>query len=131
MLFDCLAMICLVSNMKNAAVHFRMQGLHPPIQHLWKSSQLRDIADPQACLTQRLRRASGGDKFNAQRCKLLRKRNQAGLIGDAQQGAAHLLDAARNSAGSHVCPVSGDLKENCMGACSALSHSSIFVSNSE
>ena len=139
MLLDGLAMVGFVTNMKNPAVYLRMQRLHPPIEHLWKAGQLRDIEDRQARLAQSPRRASRRDELNIVLCKLLCKCNQAGFIGDAQKGSPHLpnadpgaaLGAAQNIAGSHVGPEIGESKENCMGRCAALSHPALFVSRSQ
>ncbi len=56
---------CVVADRENAAMHLRMQRLHPAIHHLGKASELGDFQHFEAGLLQRLPGAAGRDQGHA------------------------------------------------------------------
>ena len=81
-----------VAARKQAAVHLRVQGLHPPVHDLGKTGEVLDGDDGHARLHQRLRRAARADDLDAklvgQRATKLR---DARLVRDRHNRAPYLL----------------------------------------
>ena len=72
---------------EDAAMHFRMQRLDPPVEHLRESGVVADLDDGHAGIGEGLRRAAGRQERHAEARKPARKIGEAGLVGDGQQGA--------------------------------------------
>src|ERR1700733_940957 len=68
----------------------RMQRLDAAVEHLGEAGEFGDVLDGDAGIAQQLRRASGGDEFDAEAGELAREIYESGLVGDAENGA---LDA--------------------------------------
>ena len=81
-------MFGVVADGEDAAVDARMQRLDPAVEHLGKAGHLGDVAHGQAGVGQRLARAAGGDQFDAEGGQAAGEVDQAGLVADAEQGAA-------------------------------------------
>jgi hypothetical protein len=78
-----------------AGVHFRMQGLHPAIEHLGKAGVIGDFGHGQAGLAQELRGTAGRNEPHAEPRESLREFEHTGLVGDAQE---RLFDDSHESA---------------------------------
>ncbi len=85
--------------MQNASMNFRMQRLDPAVEHFREAGEFGDVFNGDAGIAQQLGRASGGDEFDAEAGELAREVDEAGLVGDAKDGA---LDAG--SAAGHEKP---------------------------
>jgi hypothetical protein len=77
-----------VAHPQEAAVHHRVQGLHPAVHHLRKAGEVGDILHRQAGGGDGRAGAAGGDQFYAQFGQRLGGLDQAGLVGHGDQGAA-------------------------------------------
>ena len=73
-------MLGLVPVGQQAAVHARMQGLHAPVHDLREPGQVRHVADVQAPLAQKPRRAAGGDELHAVLGQLAREVRDPRLV---------------------------------------------------
>src|SRR5579871_3281566 len=79
------------TDIKQTAVDKGMKGFYATVEHLGKAGQIADVLYCQAGSAQCLGGSAGGDQFNAKAGKGLGEVDQAGLIGDAEQGAANPL----------------------------------------
>ena len=70
------------------AMHLRMQRLQAAIHHLGKPGVLGDVLDRDAGLLQGDRRAAGRQDLDAGCGQRLAELDDAGLVGDRDQGAA-------------------------------------------
>ncbi len=68
-----------------AAVHLRMQGLHPAVQHLGKTRVVRDLGHREPGAPQEGCGAAGRDQPDTQRRKPAREIDDAGLVGNAEE----------------------------------------------
>ncbi len=84
------------ANVEQAAVDLGMEGLDAAVEHLGKAGQIADVLDAEAGLAQCPRGAAGGDQLHAKAGQDAGKLDQAGLVGNAQQGAPNLFCIARN-----------------------------------
>ena len=91
-----------VAQRQQAAVDRRVQRLDPAVQHLGKAGQRGDVAHRQAGLAQRRARAAGRDQLDAAGGQPRGERDQAGLVGDGQQGAGNLDRKALGGPASSV-----------------------------
>ena len=82
-------MFLVVADREQAAMHLGMQRLDPAVHHLGKTGELRDVLDRQPGRRDRLRGAAGGDELDAMAGQRLGKFDQAGLVGNGQQGAGY------------------------------------------
>ena len=82
--------------MQDAAVNFGVQRLNTPIEHLGKSGEFRNIFDRDPGIAQQFGRASGGDEFDAEPSQLAGEIDQAGFIGDTQDGALDFCNAGHD-----------------------------------
>ena len=82
-------MFLVVADREQAAMHLGVQRLDPAVHHFGKARQLRDVLDLQPGRRDRLRGAARGDELDAMSCKRLGKFDQAGLVGNGQQGAGY------------------------------------------
>ena len=78
-------MFSIVPHSEQAAVNLRMQGFHAAIHHFWKTGQVRNIHDLQACIPQRLGRATGRNQFNSVSRQSRAELRKAGLVRNTQQ----------------------------------------------
>ena len=74
-----------VAHAEQAAVHHRVQRLHPPVHHLRIAGQRRDVGDRQAGRGDRRARAAGGDQLDAEVVQSARDVDEAGLVEDRDQ----------------------------------------------
>ena len=77
-----------VATGEQTAVDDRMESLHPSIEHLREARNLRDVADGEARVGQSFSSAAGGDEFDPEPDQSLGEIDEAGLVGNAQQGTA-------------------------------------------
>ena len=89
----------ILAAMQDASMHFGMQRLDAAVEHFREAGEFGDVFDGDAGIAQQLGRASGGDEFDAEAGELAREIDEAGLVGDAEDGA---LDAG--SAAGHDRP---------------------------
>ena len=75
------------ADVKQSAVNFRMQRLHPAIEHFGKAGVFADVLHREARLAQGARRAAGGNQFHAGRGQRLGEGNQPGFVGNRKQRA--------------------------------------------
>src|SRR5712672_1166646 len=80
--------------MQNTAVHLGMQRLHAAIEHFWKAGKVGDVFDCNAGIAQQLGGASGGNQFDAKVGEPAREIDEAGLVGNAENGALYLGGSA-------------------------------------
>ncbi len=76
-----------VADAEKAAVHHRMQGLHPAIHHLGKAGELGDVLHRQAGGLDRLAGAAGGDQLDPEPGEGPRRLDKTGLVRDGDQRA--------------------------------------------
>ena len=87
MLGDSFAVGGIGAAMQDSAMHFGMQRLHPPIEHLGKAGEIGDIFDFDSRVAQQLGGAAGGDQLHAHACQLAGEIHQTSFVGDAQNRA--------------------------------------------
>ncbi len=85
----------IAANVEQAAVDLGMQGLDAAIEHLGKAGQFADVLAPKGRPRAARGGAAGGDQFDAEAGQNAGKVDQAGLVGNAQQGAPNLFHIAR------------------------------------
>ena len=73
----------------------RVEGLDPAVEHLREPGHGRDVGDRQSGVAQRARRAARRDELEAARDEAARKVDEAGLVGDRQEGASRRRRARR------------------------------------
>ncbi len=71
---------------EQAAVHLRVQRLDAAVHDFGKAGQRRDVGDRHAALAQRRGAAAGRDQRDAERIESVREIDEAGLVGNAEQG---------------------------------------------
>ena len=81
---------CIVPDMQDAPVDFRVKGLHPPIHHLRKAGKLGDVFHRNTRIAQQLGRASSRDQLDFQAGQFGGKLHNPSLIGNAQNSALNL-----------------------------------------
>ena len=81
-------MLGVVADREQAAMHLGMQRLDAAVHHFGKAGQLGDVLDLQPGLGDRLRGAAGRDQLDAVAGQRLGELDQAGLVGNGNQGAA-------------------------------------------
>ena len=86
--------------MQDAAVDLGMQRLDAAVEHFGESGEFGDVFDGDAGIAQQLGGASGGDEFDAEGGELAGEIDEAGFVGDAENGA---LNAG--TAGGHIRPL--------------------------
>ena len=80
-----LAVLGLAALEKNSTVHFGMQRLYAPSQHLGPSREVGDVAHGDAGVPQQLGRAARADNFDPQRSEFTRELDYAGLVINADK----------------------------------------------
>ncbi len=76
-----------IATAEDPARHLRMQRLETALHHLGKARQVRDIADLQACIPQRLRGPPSRHQFDSQFGQSASEIDDSGLVADRQEGA--------------------------------------------
>ena len=74
-----------VAPRQQAAVDFRVQGLHPAVEHLRETGVRRHLGDGDAVLFEELGGAAGGKDLHAQRGEDAREFDHACFVGDADE----------------------------------------------
>jgi hypothetical protein len=74
---------------EQTAVHRRMERLDAPVEHFRKVRDGADIGAREASVTNRLRGAASGDQLPAELVQRAGEIDEAGLIGNGEQGAGH------------------------------------------
>jgi hypothetical protein len=72
---------------EDAAVHLRVQRLDAAAHHLGEAGVVGDLDHREARLGEQARGAAGGEQFDTARGQRLGEVDDAGLVGDAEQGA--------------------------------------------
>ena len=80
----------IVAAMQDAAVYFGMQRLDAAVEHFGKAGEVGDIFDCDSGVAQGLGGAAGGDEFDAEGGEFAGEIDQAGFVGDAENGALNL-----------------------------------------
>jgi hypothetical protein len=80
-------MLGIVAHAEQAAMHLRVQRLHPPVHHLGKAGELGDVAHLQPRLAQRLGGAAGRDQLHPVPRQRLAELGKARLVGNGQERA--------------------------------------------
>ncbi|OPZ04932.1 MAG: hypothetical protein BWZ09_01451 [Alphaproteobacteria bacterium ADurb.BinA305] len=75
---------------EDAAMHLRVQGLDPAVQHLGEAGVLGDVGHRQAGLAQQAGGAAGRQQLDAERGELAGEVEHATFVGDADQGLGHV-----------------------------------------
>ncbi len=78
-----------ITTAEDAAVDLRMQGLHPAIHHFREAGVVGDFDGGDAILAQQLEGATGGQDLDAKGFEFTGEVDDAGLVGHADQRAAH------------------------------------------
>ena len=81
--------IVLAASTEQPAMHLRVQGLDAAVHDLGEAGQVGNVPDRQAGLADRLGRTARGQQFDAARRERTGEVDQARLVGDGQQRAAH------------------------------------------
>jgi hypothetical protein len=74
-----------VAERQDAAMHGRMQGLHPAVHHLGKARVLSHVAHRDAGLAQGRGGASGGENVDTETGEFTAELGEPGLVGDRYQ----------------------------------------------
>jgi hypothetical protein len=84
----CGFVVSFAADIEQATVDARVEGLDAAVEHFGKASQVADVLDLQAGFAESAGSAAGGNELNAEAGEYLGEGNEAGLIGDAKEGAA-------------------------------------------
>ncbi len=84
----------ILAAMQDAAMDFGMQRLDASVEHFREAGEFGNVFDGDAGIAQQLGRASGGDEFDAEAGELAGEVDEAGLVGDAEDGALDVGTAA-------------------------------------
>jgi hypothetical protein len=87
----CRLVLRVAADIKQPAVHARMQRLHAPVKHFGESCQFADVFHRKTRFAKSLRGSARRNQLYAESCQALRKLHQPGLVGDAQQRPANRL----------------------------------------
>ena len=77
-----------VATTEDAAVDLRVQGLHPAVHHFREAGVVGHFHGGDAVVLEQLVGAAGGEDFHAEGGELAGEVDDAGLVGNADQGAA-------------------------------------------
>ena len=109
--FDVALVARVVAAREQAAVHARVQRLHPAAQHLRAPGELRDVDDGQARRAQRLGGAARGDQLEAELGQARANVDETRLVGDGEQRAP--LGTLRGAGGHRIfSPHAGSRKQS-------------------
>ena len=76
------------ADVEQTAVDEGVEGLDAAVEHLGEAGEVADVADGQAGFAEGAGGAAGGDELDAEAGEGLGKLDEAGFVGDAEQGAA-------------------------------------------
>ena len=76
--------------MQDAAVDFGMKGFNAAVEHFGESGEFGNVFDGDARVAQEFGGAAGRDEFDAERGEFAGEISEAGLVGDAEDGAFDL-----------------------------------------
>ena len=82
-----LGVLRVVAHRQQSAMHRRMQRLDAAVHHLGKAGEIADVEHGQAGIAQRFARAAGRDQLDAMAGERAGKLDNAGFVGDGNQGA--------------------------------------------
>jgi len=94
-LLDGGAMLSLVADVQDSAMNLGVKSLHAAIKHLRETGEIGDIENRQPGFAEGARCATCRYQLNIQSGELFSERNETGLVGHTEKGAAHLLFAAQ------------------------------------
>ena len=83
------AMRVVIAYGEEAAMHLGMERLHPPVHHLGKAGQFRNVDDGQACVAQGLGGAAGGHQLDVASRKRRSKFGKSRLVGHREERPFH------------------------------------------
>jgi hypothetical protein len=75
------------TSVQDGAMNLGMQRFHTPIEHLGKSGELGDVLDGDAGIAEKFGGPSGREELDAEVGESTGEIDQAGFVGDAQDGA--------------------------------------------
>ncbi|MOA21610.1 hypothetical protein D3C78_1421120 [compost metagenome] len=78
-----------VATAEDAAMHFRVQGLHPAVHHFREAGVVGHFHGGDAVVLEQLVGTAGGKDFHAEGSQLTGEVDDAGLVGNADQRAAN------------------------------------------
>ena len=91
-----LAVVGVSAAKKNSAMHLGVEGFDAAAEHFGRASEFSYIANGDAGLAQKARRAAGGNDFDSQPCKLACKIGEPCFVIDTDESAfnrhSHLRD---------------------------------------
>lgn len=73
-------------------MNFRVEGLDAAVKHLREAGEIGDIANGEACFTQDPGGAASGDELDRMLVEATGEVDEAGFIGDGEQGATDWLE---------------------------------------
>src|SRR5262252_922448 len=79
----------MIATRENSAVNVRMQRLDPPVHHFRKAGDVGHADDREPRVGERPRGTAGRNNVEAARGKSTRELDDAGLVGNAEQGSWH------------------------------------------
>src|ERR1700676_3856171 len=79
----------MIAAKQQAAVHFGVQGLHAPAEHLWPAGEIGNVADGDASFAQELGCAASGKNFYAQRREPFREVHDPSFVENTDERALH------------------------------------------
>jgi hypothetical protein len=83
------------ADVEQAAVDAGVEGFDAAVEHFREAGELADVLNLQAGFTEGARGAAGRDELYAEGGQELGEGDQAGFVGDAEEGAADGLEASR------------------------------------
>ena len=84
-----LRVLAIVADRQQAAMHFWMQRFDPAVHHFGKAGEFGDVGHLQSRCRDRFRGAAGRHQVDTVPGKRAGKIDQAGFVGNGQQGAGH------------------------------------------
>ena len=96
-------------NGEQSAMHLGMQGLHATIHHFGKAGKVGDITHRQARISECLAGAAGGDQLDAMANQGTGEVDEAGLVGNGDEGARDAAEVGRHGASLGGCRDGGRL----------------------
>ena len=90
----CRFVLGVAANVKQPAVHFRMQRLHAAIEHFGETRELADLHDGNARFLQRARRAARRNDLHAHAVQLAGEFDESRLVRNADQCPLNLAHEA-------------------------------------
>ena len=91
-----------VADVEDAAVDLGVEGLDAAVEHLGEAGEVADVADREAGVAEGFGGAAGGDEFDAVGGEGAGEVDEAGFVGDGEEGAADGAEIGRRSGGRAV-----------------------------